>query len=316
MTRLNTPQRPRGGDTAFGVYTGRLMARKRREGRDNAADLYRTVRNWLIYFNGGKDFPLARITAAMVYAFASMLRERGLKTNTINTYLSNVRAIYNEARREGLIPKGTPNPFEGLSLRRELPGSRALDGKTMERIAALDPEEPELCQARDLCVFSFLACGMPFADLARLTDENLQGDELVYKRRKTGTLIRVRLTPGMRRILKKYARPGFRHLFPILPDGGCGHERYKSLLHYYNRNLRELGKMLPQPIPLTSYVFRHTWATEALRKHTPVSVISQALGHTSEKTTRFYLASLEQPELDRANRVVTERVDRIVARAG
>jgi len=62
-----------------------------------------------------------------------------------------------------------------------------------------------------------------------------------------------------------------------------------------------------------TYVFRHTWATNALRKQVPLSIISQALGHTSEKTTRFYLASLEQSELNRANARVTEEVDLLLA---
>lgn len=61
------------------------------------------------------------------------------------------------------------------------------------------------------------------------------------------------------------------------------------------------------------YIVRHTWATNALRKQVPLSIISQALGHTSEKTTRFYLASLEQSELNRANARVTEEVDLLLA---
>lgn len=65
--------------------------------------------------------------------------------------------------------------------------------------------------------------------------------------------------------------------------------------------------------PITFHVFRHTWATNALRKQVPLSIISQALGHTSEKTTRFYLASLEQSELNRANARVTEEVDLLLA---
>lgn len=66
-------------------------------------------------------------------------------------------------------------------------------------------------------------------------------------------------------------------------------------------------------LPITFHQSRHTWATNALRKQVPLSIISQALGHTSEKTTRFYLASLEQSELNRANARVTEEVDLLLA---
>lgn len=37
------------------------------------------------------------------------------------------------------------------------------------------------------------------------------------------------------------------------------------------------------------------------------------LGHTSEKTTRFYLAQLDQSELNRANAIITGSLDMIVA---
>jgi site-specific recombinase XerD len=53
--------------------------------------------------------------------------------------------------------------------------------------------------------------------------------------------------------------------------------------------------------PLSSYVSRHSWATIALRKGFPVQVISEGMGHENEKTTRIYLAALEQSVIDNAN---------------
>ena len=121
----------------------------------------------------------------------------------------------------------------------------------------------------------------------------------------------------MRRLINKYADASSPYLFPILSPGReVGHEEYKAILRSYNNSLKKIGRALSRPIHLTSYVFRHTWATNALRKQVPLSIISQALGHTSEKTTRFYLASLEQSELNRANARVTEEVDLLLAAGG
>ena len=64
--------------------------------------------------------------------------------------------------------------------------------------------------------------------------------------------------------------------------------------------------------PCIFHVARHTWATEALRQNTPIAVISQALGHTSEQSTRFYLDSLDQSIMKRANRKITKVVDNLV----
>ena len=54
------------------------------------------------------------------------------------------------------------------------------------------------------------------------------------------------------------------------------------------------------------YVSRHAWASIARDKQIPVSVISQCMGHESEKTTRIYLASLNTDVLDHANHSVLE----------
>ncbi len=68
-----------------------------------------------------------------------------------------------------------------------------------------------------------------------------------------------------------------------------------------------IGARLHLSVKLTSYVARHSWATEALRQNIPVAVISQAMGHTSEKTTRIYLAQLDQSVLNKANAKITKK---------
>ena len=54
-------------------------------------------------------------------------------------------------------------------------------------------------------------------------------------------------------------------------------------------------------IPLTLYVARHSWASIAKQKQIPISVISDALGHDSEKTTLIYLSTLDTSAVDNAN---------------
>ena len=57
-------------------------------------------------------------------------------------------------------------------------------------------------------------------------------------------------------------------------------------------------------IPLTLYVARHSWASIAKQKQIPISVISDALGHDSEKTTLIYLSTLDTSAVDNANREI------------
>lgn len=52
------------------------------------------------------------------------------------------------------------------------------------------------------------------------------------------------------------------------------------------------------------YIFPHTWASIAKSKNIPISVISEAMGHDSESTTRIYLASLDTSVIDKANKLI------------
>lgn len=67
-----------------------------------------------------------------------------------------------------------------------------------------------------------------------------------------------------------------------------------------------LGDILNFRIPLTTYVARHSWASIAKRSGIPTSVISEGLGHDSEKTTQIYLDSFENNVLDAANELITD----------
>lgn len=54
----------------------------------------------------------------------------------------------------------------------------------------------------------------------------------------------------------------------------------------------------------TYYIARHSWATTAKDEGVAISVISESLGHTSEKVTHVYLASFDNNAMSKANKKV------------
>lgn len=295
-------------------YMSACVDKKRKMGKNGTADLYRTSSNRFRAFCGERELCWEEITEEMVDDFETHLEKEKLARNSINSYLSNLRAMYNSAVKERLVNGFLPNPFTHLTLRREKTEKRVLPQDTMRKMLEMDlDDEPELQKALDFYVFSYLACGMPFVDLAHLTAENIHGDRIVYKRAKTGIRVSVGITPGMRVILQRYDRPESLRLFPILPDKEkVSYELYKGRLHYFNGCLKRVKEELGMTEKLTFYVARHSWATHAQEMDIPLSVISQALGHTSEQTTRIYLAGLSQEKLNKANREVTRNIDSAV----
>lgn len=157
--------------------------------------------------------------------------------------------------------------------------------------------------ARDLFLFSFYTRGMSFVDMCYLNKENLQGNYLRYKRQKTGQELQIRIEKDLRVLIDRYASSLSDYLLPMLRNGDC-YQDYRRRQRRLNKLIRELGDRLQLDMPLTFYVARHSWATLAHENDVPVSVISDCMGHTSEKTTRIYLDRIDTKRLDRANRLV------------
>ena len=95
------------------------------------------------------------------------------------------------------------------------------------------------------------------------------------------------------------------YLLPIVRDGEA-HARsaYRNVQYKVNQGLKEIGKMLGLKMPLTMYVARHSWASLAKAKEVPLAIISDGLGHASEKVTRIYLATLDMNAVDEVNRMI------------
>lgn len=291
------------------------VKQKRREGKESTADLYRATVNWLQLFVGEEKLPFGKVTQHFVIGFEAFLKNKALKANTVNTYLSNFRALYHSVTNE-CGGKTDHKPFAGVKIKPQPTAKRALSHEVMEEIAGLKlKDRPALELAADLSLFSFMACGMAFVDVVHLKAENIREGEIIYNRQKTGVEIRIGITEGMQVILDKYREEGAPFLFPVLKEENPSHEAYKLLLRYQNEALKEIGQLLMMPIVLTTYRFRHTWASEALRCNTPVAVISQALGHRSEQTTRFYLTKLDQSVMNNANKLITKSVDDLLSKA-
>ena len=78
-----------------------------------------------------------------------------------------------------------------------------------------------------------------------------------------------------------------------------------------NRHLKGIGNELGLQHPLTMYCARHSWASIARDEGIPLSVISEGMGHDSEKTTRIYLASIKSEVIDRANRKILKLLSQL-----
>lgn len=147
------------------------------------------------------------IDYVFVTDYIHYLRMRGISENSIHMYLSNFRAVYNKARKQGIRVCGE-NPFAGLNVRRQETVKRALSKEEIALIASADLRRyPQLEAARDLFMFSFYCRGMSFVDVIHLKHDGIVRDTIFYTRSKTGQRLQIGLLPAMKEIIENTGHP-------------------------------------------------------------------------------------------------------------
>lgn len=288
----------------FFTYAGYRISELTASGRDGTAANYRSAVNAFEHYLGNRDLSTDDLTQKTVEAFIDSQTCQGNSPNTAAFYVKQLRAIYNKAYDEGYV-RSAHNPFHRIKLKGCKTPKRAIAKKEINRICGADlkGKHRHLELSRDLFMFSLYTRGMAFVDMCYLKKENIHGNMLVYRRRKTGQWLQIRIEAPLKELLRKYYDANSPYLLPMLRDDDS-YKGYRYIQRRLNKRIREIGDLLEFNFPLTFYVARHTWATLAHESGIAMSVISEGMGHGSEKTTRIYLAGLSHQIIDKANRAV------------
>lgn len=301
------------------AYMKEDIRRISQEGRLGTARNRRRAMSSFSTFLGGKDIAIRDLDRRLINEYAGWLAGKDLTRNTISFYMRTLRSVYNRAVKDGIILQN--NPFTDVYTGVDCTRKRAVNEDVILRMMKLELNgTPGLDLARDMFVFSYCTRGMAFVDMAMLQKSDIHGDSIVYSRKKTGQRLSVRIEPCTATIISKYSgkTAGTPYIFPVIRSSEREEifRQYQTALGYYNRKLKRLGRRLGLDTPLTSYVARHTWATSARNHNTPLSVISTGMGHTSERTTRIYLAALDESVIDRANSNILASLNKFVMSSG
>ena len=270
-------------------------------GKYRTSEAYRTTLRSFMRFRDNNDIMLHDINSDVIQMYEAYLHSCGITKNTCSFYMRILRAVYNRAVDQGLIQQ--LKPFRNVYTGVDKTVKRALSFDEIKEIKNLDlPHNSNLDFARDMFLFSFYTRGMSFIDMAYLKKKSLVNGMLKYYRHKTGQLLCIRWEECMQKIIDKYRIAETPYLLPIITKSNTNPRlQYLNTMRLINNHLKRLAKLLNLRIPLSMYVARHSWANIAHCKNIPIAVICEGMGHNSEKTTRIYLASLNNIIIDNAN---------------
>ncbi len=278
----------------------RITQLKERYGTSAA---YKSTLSSLDRFLKGKDVTISSINKKFVKSYYDYLQERGITQNTISYYLRNLRTLYNMANDEDSIDINE-YPFRKIKVSPQKTTKRALSQDELLRVLKweFNARESHLALARDVFLFSFYTRGMSFVDIVFLKKSNISGIHITYKRKKSKQLLHISITPQLQELIDRYSNDS-EYILPILDNKSSKllYTQYKLAFNRINRSLKILGERLSISSKLTSYCARHSWATRAKELGTPVGIISEGLGHTSEHITNIYLKELDYSVIDKIN---------------
>ena len=298
----------------FNQCAGAYIERLRKEGRYSTAHVYKNALFSFSKFCGTTNISFRQVTRECLRCYGQYLYESGLKLNTVSTYMRMLRSIYNrgvEAGRAPYVPRLFHDVYTGVDIRQK----KALPVLELHKLLYEDPKSERLRRTQTIAALMFQFCGMSFADLAHLEKSALDQNVLQYNRIKTKTPMSLEILDSAKEMIdqlrsNKPAVPDCPdYLFNILHgDKKRKDERayreYQSALRNFNNCLKDLARALHLNSPVTSYTFRHSWATTAKYRGVPIEMISESLGHKSIKTTQIYLKGFglrERTEVNRKN---------------
>ena len=267
----------------------------------------RQVYTSLIKYKGNLDFFFTEIDVTWLKGYESWLRKQDLSENTIGIRFRTLRMIYNLAISEGLV-KGDLYPFKKYKVSKlhKVTTKRAITKEEIKQI--MDFDTSSVCFYKRLAVdifsFSYLMGGINFTDISKLTQDNIDNNKLIYTRQKTKKTIILPLLPQAYAIIMKYKSDSRKYLFPILDNRKRTpmqiKDRITDVIATINYHLKAIGAILGIEQTVTTYVARHSYATVLKRAGVSTSIISESLGHSSERVTQIYLDSFDNEQMNKA----------------
>ena len=247
---------------------------------------YRKIRKNLAEFIGEKyrltDLAFGQLTEPFISDFHHyLLDEKGFSSGTITIYVSLFKKMCRIAFERGLCRNLLFAHYRVGTPRVTTPKALSMSDFIKIRDVELPEDKPRLSVSRDLFLFACYA-GTAFIDTVSITKVNVKvledGDKwLVYNRKKTGTLARVKLLPEALELMAKYEDGARDTLFPLLSTNRV------------RIDLITICKLAETSKTYSYHSGRHSFASLiTLEAGVPMETICKMLGHKDVKMTQRY----------------------------
>lgn len=292
-------------DTVNTAFTAKIADLRANDMIGNM-DVYVNVLHGIERFAGDK-IGFDKVTIDWLKRYEKFLHKEGKTTTTISIHMRTIRAIFNAAKRAGVV-KEAQYPFgKGKYIPQKGEGRKmALTLEQIGQIARYDDGSEATRKYRDYWLFLYLTNGVNVADFVKLKYSDIVNGEIYFIRKKTENTARTRkevqaaVTEPVQRIISTWGNPPRpdNYIFPVLDgreDALRLKQKTKQLTRAINKRMAQIGKQLGIG-NISTYTARHSFATVLKRSGANIAYISESLGHQDLRTTENYLAAFEKEE--------------------
>ena len=300
--------------TLYDAFDARIKEFNGNEKYGTAAGYHGTLNKLKSYHK--KDLLFNEVDAPFLIGFSKTMSKLSNATKSI--HLRNIRSIYRHAIKKGYALQND-YPFLNEDIWKDTAtgyNSRAISKNEIDKIRELKKKLDEgtsLWHACNYFLFGYLGLGINFTDIARLTWENRQNGRISFIRWKTRSKVQHRtsflITPEMNEIITWYRMHDVQlnnpYIFPVLNSFHDTemkkYNRIKKIRRQVNKDLKTIGEKIGTETTLTTYVWRHSFASIAKNDlKVSVEMISEMLDHHDLETTKAYYKQYPDADKDKA----------------
>lgn len=241
------------------------------------------------------------------------LLKRGVSVNSISVYMRSLKSICNKAINLDYAPYDW-YPFRKYKIKKEKTTPRVISKEDLQKYFALnlhplDRFYKSWCMGKLI----FLLQGINLCDLLLLTNDNIKKDRIIYKRSKTHKIYSIKMLPETIKLIEEFSSDKKALLSSIsdeeLKNSNLFMKHYTQKRKNVNSHLTKISKIMGTNEPITTYVFRYSYANIAKQLGYSKDLIAEALGHDyGNSVTGIYLEMFDNDIVDSMNETIMKKI--------
>ncbi len=296
----------------FQAYINKMI----NDGRENPASNYIYSIKSLVTFSGKENLNFSEITSKLLNDWIESLKDTARAKNLyplcVSTVFSAGLLEYNDYDRDIIMIKNLP--FMRVKIpKNNLAEKRAINNRTLLKLFSADVSKAKMDvktpMAQDVAMLIFCLAGINVADLYYMNKTCRVGNKLHYIRHKVkakrgnNAKMEITIPKCIMPLFDKYK--GADKLFSF-SDKICSENGF---LKSIDMGLKEVASIAKVKENITTYTFRHSWATIAQNDcGASTELVGFALNHASaHRVTEGYIKKDFSP-IDKLNIKVIEKV--------